>query len=194
LIFLVLIFRILAKNRKLINELKAQSSLQAALLEVDRLLGDSLTQDLSSTTQQMMEILARYLNPSLVWIGAFKAEDDSVNILSVAGPRREVAVRSKIYIGTGGFDGSVHNALESIVAQYMPLLGDNSYRGWPIADDVIFHASLSVPYRSLSGDKGIIVFFLPKKFDLLSPNHTLWMRLADDFAVFLERSTKKHWI
>jgi diguanylate cyclase (GGDEF)-like protein len=190
LLCLAIILRILIKNRKLIKELKAQSSLQSALLEVDRLLGDSLTQDLSSTMQQMMEILARYLNPSLVWIGTYKAEDDSVSIQSLAGPRREVAVRAKIYIGTGGFDGSVHNALESIVAQYMPLLGDNSYRGWPIADDVIFHASLSVPYRSLNGDKGIIAFFLPKAFDLVSPNHTLWMRLADDFAVFLERHKK----
>lgn len=84
-ICLSIIIRILTKNIRLANDLKAQSSLQSALIEVDRLLGDSLIQGLSSTTQKMMEILARYQNPSLVWIGAFKAEDDSFGILSLAG-------------------------------------------------------------------------------------------------------------
>ena len=145
------------------------------------------------TTQKMMEILSRYLNHSLVWIGAFKAEDDSVSILSLAGPRREVAVKTKIYIGTGGFDGSVRNALENIVAQYMPLLGDNSYSGWPISDDVIFHASLSVPYRSLSGDKGIIVFFCQRNLiwyhQIILCGCTLQM-----ISPCFWKGTKKHWI
>ncbi|PKY10161.1 hypothetical protein B1757_10560 [Acidithiobacillus marinus] len=64
---------------------------------------------------------------------------------------------------------------------------DTSYRGWSIADDSVFHTSLSVPYRSLDGAKGVIVFFLPKHAEFVSPNHALWSRLADDFAVYMER-------
>lgn len=180
-------YRALVINRKNNKQLKAQFTLQAALLEVNRLLGDSLTLELPSTMQQMVEILANRLSASLVWVGVQKTMDDYVSILSVGGPRRDVIVSARIMAGSDGVDGSVSKALDSGSVQYQLLQTDPSYRAWSILDDAVFHASLCVPYRSLDGAKGVIVFFLPKSAEFVSPNHTLWSRLADDFAVYMER-------
>ncbi|MBN2679680.1 MAG: hypothetical protein JXR24_05575 [Acidithiobacillaceae bacterium] len=152
-------YRALVINRKNNKQLKAQFTLQAALLEVNRLLGDSLTLELPSTMQQMVEILANRLSASLVWVGVQKTMDDYVSILSVGGPRRDVIVSARIMAGSDGVDGSVSKALDSGSVQYQLLQTDPSYRAWSILDDAVFHASLCVPYRSLDGAKGVIVFF-----------------------------------
>lgn len=184
LVGLSLAYRALVKNRKMFREMNSKADLQSALLEVDRLLGDSLTKDISSTMRQMADILAKRLDASLVWIGVQKTIDNAVSVMSLAGSHREVAVSLTIPLDA---DGSVRKTLDSGCVQRLSLKGDASYKHWPIADDATFHVSLSVPYRSLDGEKGVIVFFLPKSIHTVSLSHTLWTRLADDFVVFLER-------
>ncbi|MBU2759148.1 GGDEF domain-containing protein [Acidithiobacillus sulfurivorans] len=181
---LSVVFRALVKNRKMLRELNSKADLQFALLEVDRLLGDSLTKDISSTTRQMVEILSKRLNASLVWIGVQKTTDNTVSVMSLAGSHKMAAVSFTVPLDA---DGSVRKTLDSGCVQRLSLKGDTSYKHWPIADDATFHISLSVPYRSLDGDKGVIVFFLPKSINTVPLSHTLWTRLADDFVVFLER-------
>ncbi|PKY10300.1 hypothetical protein B1757_10545 [Acidithiobacillus marinus] len=83
-------YHALVKNRKANKQLKAQLALQTALQEVNRLLGDSLTLELSSTMRQMTDVLANRLKASLVWVGVQKNAEDYVRILSVGGPRQDV--------------------------------------------------------------------------------------------------------
>ncbi len=188
LVGMLLVYRIASTNKNKFKKQLAQSNMQTALLEIDRLLGDSLTAALIPAVRQMADILASRLDASLVVVGLQRAAEDSiVDILALAGPRQEVAVGAYLLIDHEAADGSLAQALKSGMIQYRKLRGDSSYLQWQIPHASPFQWSLTIPYRSLDGSKGVMVLFVPKAVTILSPSHTLWTRLADDYAVFLER-------
>lgn len=182
-----LTYRTYQKSHKATNQLLVQSNLQWAMLEIGRILGDSLTSPLLPTIRQVADILARRLDAPVVWVGVQKRPDTLLSLLAVAGARQEVAVSSTLNVGADVSEGSVVQAIHSGAVQFQPIRGDVTYRDWQIRDERQLDASLTIPFRSLEGEKGVIVIFLPRGAAYVSINHNLWTRLADDFAVFLER-------
>ena len=116
-----------------------------------------------------------------------KVSEDVVNLLAVAGGRQEMAVTSTLNVGVGAKDGSLTRAIHLGTVQFALIHADSTYAPWHIADDATVHASLTIPYRSLEGGRGVIVLFLARHASMVSVTNPLWTRLADDFAVFLER-------
>ena len=182
-----LTYRLFSRRRRRRWEAEARTRLLQAMLEIDRLLGDSLTLPLALTFNQLTNTLSRRLGAPLVWLGTQESTQEPVRLIAVAGGRKSVALDWSIPVLGPAAEGSVARAIQTGEVLLCALRGDASYAHWAIGDDSRLRFGVAIPFRSLGGTMGVIGVFAPSRERLSVVRNPLWNRLADDLSVFLER-------
>ncbi len=185
-------FRWLFQGGRIRRRLLARERFYLALGEASRLFADSLGMPVEQTLAQLTELLVQHLHLPVVWIGTLAEEAKRVDVLAVSGPARAFVDGLQFSVnperdGGQGY-GSIGEALHTGDVVSRPSVTDVSYDLWRgRMEHFSLRGSVVVPFRSLDGLLGVVVLYYGEDAVLTDLGTDLFIRLAEDLSVFLER-------
>lgn len=187
-----MVFRWLFKEGRIRQNMLARERFYLALGEASRLFADTLGMPVEQTLEQLTELLVRHLRLPVVWIGLLAGDAKKVDILAASGPARTFVDGLQLSpipeVGGEQGGGSIAEALRTGDVVRRASATDASYVAWrDRLEQFSLRGSVVVPFRSLDGLLGVVVLHYGDAPVLTDLGTDLFIRLAEDLSVFLER-------